>query len=429
MIKRHVERLITGALREFPVVLLVGARQVGKTTLARAISAGPWKAEYFTLDDRSILDAALSDPDGFIRGNPPPMVIDEVQRAPDLMRAVKLAVDRNRCPGMYLLTGSANPLRLRSVSETLAGRVAIFRLDTFSWAEIEERKAPTSAIDALLECDSAAELLSRLRRKEVSARREDIERLVISGCYPDPERMKTRAARDSWFNSYRQTYLERDVKEITSIADLPLFGRLLRVMALRTGNLLNLMDISREVGIPYTTLRRYVGLLETTFQVEFLMPYYANIGKRLVKTPKVYFNDTGMACHLVALTGWTALEKAGLSGRMLETWVWGEIRKTLPLLDVPAEPMFWREQHGGEVDFVLERGTRLAGIEVKSSGSVTSADLKGSESFLSAMRGRAAITVILYQGERAFAPRELIAVVPMSLFFGAEWQAPSAGLT
>ena len=425
MIRRHIDLLITEALREFPVVLLIGARQVGKTTLARAISSGPWKAEYYSLDDRSILDAALSDPDGFIRGNPPPMVIDEVQRAPDLMTAVKLAVDRNRKPGMYLLTGSANPLRLKSVSETLAGRVAIFRLDTFSWAEIEERKAPTSAIDALLECDSAAELLSRLRRKEVNARTEDIERLVLSGCYPDPERMKTRAARDRWFDSYRQTYLERDVKEITSIADLPLFGRLLRVLALRTGNLLNLMDISRELGIPYTTLRRYVGLLETTFQVEFLPPFYSNIGKRLVKTPKVYFNDTGMACHLAGLTGWAALENAGLSGRMLETWAWGEIRKTLPLLDVPAEPMFWREQHGGEVDFVLERGVHLAGIEVKSSGSITSSDLKGLESFLRTMEGRAGIAAVVYPGERAFAPREHIAAIPMSLFFGAERWVPS----
>ena len=426
MIKRHLERLITEALQEFPVVLLIGARQVGKTTLARAISSGPWKAEYYSLDDRSILDAALSDPDGFIGGNPPPMVIDEVQRAPDLMRAVKLAVDRNRRPGMYLLTGSANPLRLKSVSETLAGRVAIFRLDTFSWAEIEGRKAPASTLDALLTCDSAAEFLSRLRRKEVNARREDIERLVLSGCYPDPERMKTRAARDRWFDAYRQTYLERDVRDITSIGDLPTFGRLLRVLALRTGNLLNLMDISRELGIPYTTLRRYVGLLETTFQVEFLPPYYSSIGKRLVKTPKLHFNDTGMACHLAGLTGWAALENAGLSGRMLETWVWGEIRKTLPLLDVPAEPMFWREQHGREVDCILERGTRLAGIEVKSSGSVTSADIKGPESFLEAMPGRAGVVAVIYPGERAFAPRERIAAIPVSLFLGAEGRVSSA---
>lgn len=420
MIRRHIERLITESLKEIPVVLLIGARQVGKTTLAKAVASGRWNAEYYSLDDRSVLDAALGDPDGFINGNPPPMVIDEVQRAPDLMRAVKLAVDKNRKPGMYLLTGSANPLRLKSVSETLAGRVAIFRLDTFSWAEIEERAAPTYVIDTLLECDSAAEFLASLRRKRVNARTEDIERLILSGCYPDPERMKTRAARDRWFGSYRQTYLERDVREITSIADLPLFGRLLRVVSLRTGNLLNLMDISRELGIPYTTLRRYVGLLETTFQVEFLPPFYSNIGKRLVKTPKVYFNDTGMACHLAGLTGWAALENAELSGRMLETWAWGEIRKTLPLLDVPAEPMFWREQHGGEVDFVLERGARLAGIEVKSSGSITSSDLKGLESFLRTTEGRAGIAAVVYRGERAFALQDHIAAIPMSLFFGAE---------
>jgi predicted AAA+ superfamily ATPase len=425
MIQRHLERPIAEALQEFPVVLLVGARQVGKTTLVRAVSSGPWKSDYYSLDDRSILDAALSDPDGFIRGNPSPMVIDEVQRAPDLMRAVKLEVDKDRKPGMYLLTGSANPLRLKSVHETLAGRMAVFQLDTFSWAEIEGRQAPTEVIVDLLECDSAADFLSRLRKKEVKTRSDDIKRLIISGCYPDPERMKSRAARDRWFDSYRQTYLERDVKEVTSVADLPLFGRLLRTVALRTGNLLNLLDISRELGIPYTTLRRYVGLLETTFQIEFLPPYYANIGKRLVKTPKIYFNDTGMTCHLAGFTGWDALEKAGLSGRMLETWTWGEIRKTLPLMDVSVEPMFWREQHGSEVDFVLERGARLAGIEVKSSSNVTSADLKGPESFLQAMKERVGIVAVLYQGERAFAPRERIAVVPLSLFLGAEGRMSS----
>jgi predicted AAA+ superfamily ATPase len=256
MIQRHLERPIAEALQEFPVVLLVGARQVGKTTLVRAVSSGPWKSDYYSLDDRSILDAALSDPDGFIRGNPSPMVIDEVQRAPDLMRAVKLEVDKDRKPGMYLLTGSANPLRLKSVHETLAGRMAVFQLDTFSWAEIEGRQAPTEVIVDLLECDSAADFLSRLRKKEVKTRSDDIKRLIISGCYPDPERMKSRAARDRWFDSYRQTYLERDVKEVTSVADLPLFGRLLRTVALRTGNLLNLLDISRELGIPYTAAVR-----------------------------------------------------------------------------------------------------------------------------------------------------------------------------
>jgi len=328
MLKRHLQDLILESLQNFPVVLVTGARQVGKSTLAQSLSKNSWKASYLTLDDRVTLDAVLRDPDGFIKGTPTPVVLDEVQRAPDLLRAIKLAVDHNRKPGQYLLTGSANIMTLKTVSESLAGRVAIHELYPFCWSELV-KKGNSNILNLLFACEGSKELIGKLSKTHVPDRRKEIHNQILTGGYPTPALLRARPQRHRWFNSYRQTYLERDLRNLSNIANLPEFNHLLTIAALRTGQLLNLSDLSREIKLPLTTLRRYMNLLETTYQIFLVYPYFANIGKRLVKTPKLYFNDTGMACFLGVVEDWEVLERQRRIGPLVETWVAAELKKLI----------------------------------------------------------------------------------------------------
>ncbi len=417
MIRRHLEERIRESLAHFPVVLVTGARQVGKSTLAQALRSPQWPGAYVTLDERTVLDAVLRDPDGFLAANPPPLILDEVQRAPDLMRALKLAVDRRRVPGSYLLTGSANLLTLKTVSETLAGRVAVHTLHPFSWAEVAGRPNPGGILDALF-AGGVPELLARLPRNGVPARLEEIRERIAAGGFPPAALMASRRARSRWFASYRQTYLERDVRDLAAIEHVPAFGRLLTVVAARTGQLFNQADVARELELPYTTVRRYISLLEVTYQVFLLPAYFANVGKRQVKMPKLYFCDTGLACHLTGAEDWAAVERQGRAGALLETWVAAELRKMVEASEGSGELYFWRTHAGREVDFLLARGEELVAVEVKGTRRLGGWELEGLRWCREALGERLRAAVVLYPGEAVVALDERTAVVPLSAFLG-----------
>lgn len=351
--------------------MLVGARQVGKSTLAQALATEEWPARYLTLDDRTVLDAALLDPDGFVRQAGSPAIIDEVQRAPDLLRSLKLSVDRDREPGRFLLTGSANVLTLSAVSETLAGRVAVHHLRPFSWNELRSAR-PSPLLDLLFEAEDARDLIDRLSARDTPPDLDELQRLMLSGGYPEPALMTSSEARHTWFESFRRTYIERDLRDIAQVASLPEFSRLMTTLNLRTAQLLNLAELSREIGLPATTLRRYLNLLEQTYQFDLLQPFASNIAKRLVRTPRLYAADTGMAAHLAAVDDWPALERINLVGPLVETWVHSELRKLLSLQARHTEITFWRTRTGQEVDFILERSGERVGIEVKWSATLDS---------------------------------------------------------
>jgi hypothetical protein len=375
-----------------------------------------WPAGYFTLDDRLALDAALRDPDGFISGLPVPAVIDEIQRAPDLMRALKRSIDRNRKPGQYLLTGSANIMALPSVTETLAGRMALHTLYPFSWPELEEKPLP-GIINDLFEVQTAGELIKRLPKQRVKDSRPRIIEQITTGGYPPVVMMKSHRSQQEWYSSYRQTYLERDLRNMRAIDNIPDFNRLLSFAALRTGKLLNLSELSRETGLPFSTLRRYMNLLEVTYQVFLLRPYFTHAGKRLVKTPKLYFNDTGMAIHFSGLDDWTTIEKLGASGPMLETWVACELCKILPILDHRFRLYFWRTQAGHEVDFLIERGDRLVAIEVKWASRLQEADARGLARCAEELKDKLRFSVVLYSGTETIPLSAKSVAIPLSIFF------------
>ncbi len=398
------------------MVLLTGARQVGKSTLAQALPGPDWRASYVTLDDRLTLDAALRDPDGFLAGTPTPVILDEVQRAPDLLRALKLIVDRGRRPGQYLLTGSANLMTLKVVSESLAGRMALHELYPFSWPEMQGKPAPT-VLEDLYDAPNARALLERWPKGPPSERRQEIQGLILTGGYPTPAMMRSPASRARWFEAYRKTYLERDLRDIAAIANLPDFDRLLTLVALRTGQLLNFSEISRELGLPLTTVRRYLNLLETTYQVFLVPPYFTNIGKRLVKTPKLYVTDTGMACHLAAVENWQVLERQGRVGALVETWVATELRKLISL-GGRYQLYFWRTHAGREVDFLVERGEELVAIEVKWTGGIGDSDLAGFKDCAQALGERLRFSVLLYPGTEVVALGSRTVAVPFSTFLG-----------
>ena len=417
MIRRYLRDPVLNSLKHFPVVLLTGARQVGKSTLAQELIGRSWKASYLTLDDRVVLDGALRDPDGLISGTPTPVVLDEVQRAPELLRAIKRRVDREKTPGQYLLTGSANIMTLAAVSETLAGRVALHTLMPLCWPERLGRPIPTILKD-LFEAGTSSNLLKRLPRTTGKDARREIIQSILGGGYPGPALMKPSQARHRWFASYRQTYLERDLLNIKSIENLPDFNRLLSLVAFRTGGLLNQSDLSRESGLPFTTLRRYMSLLEVTYQVFLLTPYYSNIGKRLVKTPKIYMSDTGMACYLRGVDDWAGLEHQGQVGAMVETWTASEILKLMSAADYRFHLYFWRTQAGHKVDFLLELAGKLAAIEVKWSLQIDEATVSSLKRCHEDLKGKLQMAVILYGGTEVVPLTPKIIAIPYSVFFG-----------
>lgn len=423
MLARHLQPILEASLADFPVVLLLGARQVGKTTLAQSLPKRSWPARYLTLDDRTTLDAALVDPEGLLAELAGPAILDEVQRAPDLLRAVKQIVDRDREPGRFLLTGSANVITLSAVSETLAGRVAVHELQPLTWTERFEDPA-ASLLEDLFAASSARELVRRWsRRPPPGAQATEIRNLVLTGGYPTPALAPRAQTRRTWFESYRKTYVERDLRDIASIEHLPDFGRLMTTVALRTGQILNASELSRDVGMPLSTLRRYFNILLQTFQVHLVHPYSANVRKRLVKTPKIYWSDTGMAAHLSAVDRWETLVRQNRVGAMVETWAVNELRKLASLAAWRTDLWYWRTQTGEEVDVVLERGGEVVGVEIKWGAGFSRRDLAGLEGCRAALGKSWRHGILVHGGSETLALDEQTIAVPFATFFGRSGEA------
>lgn len=407
--------MILELLESFPVVVITGARQVGKTTLAQEL-VRELGGTYLTLDDVSVRTQALSDPQGFVSARAGMTVIDEVQLAPELLRAVKWAVDRDRTPGRFLLTGSANLLRMKSVGESLAGRSAWFELGPLTWAELESR--PRSMhLDRAFSAESAgawaAGLPARVTESLAAAARER----AIHGGMPATLRLGATARR-AWYQGYRQTFLERDLRQLAQIENLPEFARLLTVAALRTGALLNRSALAADTGLTVPTLRRYLALLEIAYQFYELPPFHVNHGKRLVKTPKLYANDVGLAAHLDALESYDEALAASRAGALVETWVVNELLAIDRLSARPSTVSFFRTSAGREVDIVFERGRHVVAVEIKASATVTPSDTAGLRELRDALGKRFRLGIIAHMGTTTAALDPSICAVPLPSLLG-----------
>jgi predicted AAA+ superfamily ATPase len=372
-------------VREFPVVMVTGPRQSGKTTTLRRLFGRTHR--YVSLEPPDVRAGAEVDPRGFLGLHGPALILDEVQYVPGLLPYIKELVDaRRQARGQYILTGSQNLVLHHQVTESLAGRAAILRLLPFSGREMA--REPRAALP--WERPTRSRRTAPLPATELWAR-------LLRGGYPE---LFTEPRRDpvQWHASYVQTYLERDVRSLRQVGDLTQFQMFVRALAARSGQLLSLTDIARDLGVALNTVKAWLSVLEATDQVHVLRPYFANLGKRLVKTPKVYFTDTGTLCYLVGLRDVEHARAGPLGGALFETAVVAEVVRTLTHRGTPPQVYFWRTAAGSEVDLVVETNGRLIPIEAKLSSTPRPAMASGIAAFRRDLGAKAAKGYVVHPG-------------------------------
>lgn len=410
MYRRYITSPLVAALADTPVVLLHGARQSGKTTLVRQIAERQHPARYLTLDDAAVLAAASADPVGFVAALAGPAVLDEAQRVPDLLLAIKAGVDRDRTPGRFLLTGSANVLLVPKLADALVGRMEVLTLWPLSQGELAGREE--RFLDTLF---AGASIKTR-----IATTRAELIAKIVRGGYPEVQ-PRAPARRDAWYGAYVTTILQREVRDLSRVEDLALLPRLLRLLAGQSAMPLNISSLSRASAIPYTTLRRYLALLETTFLIRTVPSWSANVRQRLVKAPKIVLVDTGLASHLLGADQERLSRDGELLGSMLETFVLMELLKQAGWNETGVELFHFRRHAGREVDMVLEdRRGRVIGIEVKAAATVSGADFAGLKELQAIAKKRFLRGVLLYTGRETVPFGDVLEAVPIAgLWAGA----------
>jgi len=399
---RDLAPTVISAIEEMPVVVITGMRQTGKTTFLRK-QPGLTRRRYVTFDDFPQLAAAKSDPEQFVSSEKP-LIIDEAQKCPEIFSAIKRAVDRKRTPGQFLLSGSANFSLLKKVTESLAGRAVYFEMFPFSRREILGKTEITP-------------FLRRFFENPEKYKAEDFEPIhldeILNGGMPTVCLREVKD-RSLWFKGYEQTYLERDIREISQIENLIAFRNLLHLVALRTGQLFSASQIGRDAKLSAATTSRYMSLLETTFVITRLSPYLRNKASRLIKSPKIYISDAGLACHLAGLGESDLIPSEPFLGSMFETFVAQNILAILNSRWKEAQGYFWSVQGRNEVDFVIEAGRTCMALEIKSGTKWDERDLAGLRAFLSTTP-HCRIAILGYNGKDPVRLGDRIWALPLGL--------------
>ncbi len=387
---RFIEQRIRNALEDTRVVMISGPRQSGKTTLAKMLIDSGYV--YLTLDDETVFEAARYDPMGFIRGLDR-AVIDEVQRAPQLLPAIKKSVDEDSRPGRFILTGSANILTIPTVSESLAGRMEVMELHPFSRGEVIH--CPPSFLNSVFQGDvpKPAERLIG----------DDLLGVVLGGGYPEALGKKDPNRQRQWYRSYVEAILKRDVREIANINKLTEMPDLLKVLAHYSAQLLNTAEIGGKVGLDHKTVQRYIGILEQIFLIRRLSAWHRNELKRLVKAPKLHILDSGLMAAVQGLTPERLQKDRTLTGPLFESFVHCELIKQATWFESDISFHHYRDKDGYEVDIVLENDIgEIVGIEVKAAATVNKGDFRGLHKLRDAVGDNFRLGVVLHDGENVF---------------------------
>ncbi|MGA1870497.1 MAG: ATP-binding protein [bacterium] len=352
-IKRGIEKTVKNAAQQFPSVILTGPRQSGKTTLLKHLFSKSHR--YVSMDNPELRLMAIDEPALFFENYPPPLIIDEIQYTPQIFSYIKIFIDNDRSKkGHFLLTGSQSFPLMANVSESLAGRIAVLSLLSFSFKEQFPQK---STFDMLL-----------------------LQKKILQGGFPEIVTLED-INNELWFASYFQTYLERDVRQLRRIGDLGDFQRFVQLLATFNGQNVNLSSLSRDIGLTVNTIKAWISILEASQQIVSIKPFYLNQGKRIIKSPKIYFLDTGLLCYLTGITSPTQVFKGPSSGQLFETAVLGEIIRDFYNQGKIPRIYWWRTSHGEEVDFIIEDKARIIPIEVKLTSKVNKIMAKNLISF------------------------------------------------
>jgi len=361
-IKRAVFNDIKDYLQHFPVLLISGARQVGKSTLALHLGI----ENYITLDDINMYEMAKNDPKGFISNLDKPVIIDEAQRLPQLMITIKEFIDKDRINGSFILTGSASLQGFKNISDSLAGRIGIVELYPLS---LKEKNNNTDNIIDMFRGDLDQYILKKYTN-------ENIVQNIIDGGYPEILKINSLKSKYLWFSSYIRTYIESDAKELANIRNVDKFISMYRLTMLRSGNIFNKNEIQNEAKLDNKTFDSYFNVLEHTYQVHKLKPFFKNELKRLIKSPKIYATDTGVLSYLLQITTEEEYQASHYKGDILETFVYDELIKAKTYALKNSELYYYRTSDKKEIDFILEFSSKVIAIEVKASKSVSKSDFK-----------------------------------------------------
>ena len=405
---RLSETLLREALEDTPVILIHGSRQCGKTTLATEVGQ-QLGYQYFTFDDDNQCQAAKTDPIGFVQSLPEYCILDEIQRVPELFTAIKNSVDKNRKPGRFILTGSANVLLLPKLADSLAGRMEIIRLRPLAHAELAGQ---TPQFFQQLFANDFGPASNQSQYPRLG---EKLASLIVAGGYPAALARATEKRRSSWYRDYITTLVQRDVQELARIQKLDVLPRLLALSAGQTARLFNASDLASPFSVSRPTIREYLTLLEQVFLIEQLLPWHNNRLSRLIKTPKLHLADTGLASALLGINSKTLWQDKCLLGQLLETFIYQELRKYGDWHEQTLNFFHFRNRDKVEVDIVIEQGNQIAGIEVKAAATVTSKDFKGLNKLKAAIGTAFTAGVVFYDGESIIPFGDKLFAVPISL--------------